>query len=430
MRTYRTLVAAASVAATASLALLTAASPALAQESLAPLTPAALRTALANRRTNNDSLAGQIRAAFGEAKLKSGARPKTDNTPEGLTVAWAIEAPGLTKNDVPQVVTDDPNLPSLPLQRVGKTDIYAGTAFLPKGLAGHWSYVIDGKTQGTGQYEDYPINPEERPQPGVPQGKLTQMPPWRSKVFAGTSRDWWVYVPAQYSPDKPPPALMVLQDGGGPKNWVPAILDNMTAKGEIPPTVAVFINPGKFDDGRSNRSVEYDTLSDAYARFLVEEILPEVTKMARFSENPDDHLIYGVSSGGICAFTVAWERPDAFRKVDTCVGSFTNLQGGPTGVAGGNTYPAIIRHAAGWKHEGQPKPIKMFQTDGANDLDNGAGNWPLANQAIAKALDYGGYSHKFVFGNGFHGDRFGRYMMPEALRWLWAKNDTLPTATK
>ena len=144
-------------------------------------------------------------------------------------------------------------------------------------------------------------------------------------------------------------------------------------------------------------------------------------KTTKLSHDPEMRGLYGVSSGGICAFTVAWERPDEFRKVITGVGSFTNLQGGPTGFAGGNTYPAIIRKWAGWNHEGKPKPIRMFQSDGANDLDNAAGNWPLSNQQMSKALTYGGYDHKFVFGNGFHGGAYGQYLMPEALRWLWGK---------
>jgi enterochelin esterase family protein len=395
-------------------------SPCAAQETTAPFTPVRMREALANKRSNQDALAAQIHALFGSDGLKNGARPKVTNTPEGLSVAWAIEAPGLKKDQIPQVVTDDPAVPTIKLQRVGKTDIYAGTVFLPRGMAGHWRYEVGGETRATGQYEDYPVNPEEKVQAGVPTGKLTQMPAWRSKIFDGTSRDWWVYVPAQAAAGKPL-AVMVFQDGGGPKNWMPTVFDNMIAKGEIPPTVGIFINPGRFDDNRSNRSVEYDTLSDKYARFLLEEILPEVGKTVTLTQNPDERLIYGVSSGGICAFTVAWERPDAFRKVASAVGSFVNLQGGETGIGGGHNYPILIRKSVGNDRKTAPKPIRVYLSDGENDLDNPYGNWPLANQYMAKSLAWAGYDHKFVYGRGFHGDRYGRYLMPDTLRWLWRK---------
>ncbi|MDX1933904.1 MAG: alpha/beta hydrolase-fold protein [Capsulimonadales bacterium] len=398
--------------------------PVLAQTPPTPPTPptATLLHAALHAKKKDRNLEASVRALFPADQLAAGAKPKADNTSEGITLAWAIEAPGLKGKDAPQVSMDDPTFPPLTLTRIGKSDLFAGTVFLPKGAAGNWRYVVGTETKATGRYEDYPINPEEKPQPGVPKGTLTQMPPWKSTVFAGTTRDWWVYVPAGIPSDRLP-AVMVCQDGEGPKNWLPTVLDNLIAKGDIPPTVGIFLNPGKFEGGRSNRSVEYDTLSDTFARFLIEEILPEVEKTQKLSPNPDDRIIYGVSSGGICAFTVAWERPDAFRKVISAVGSFTNLQGGPTGVAGGNTYPAILRRRRGWNRDGQPKPIKVYLSDGANDLDNAAGSWPLANLEMDRALTYGGYEHRFVYGNGFHSDRFGRYLMPEALRYLWGRPD-------
>ena len=386
----------------------------------APLTPATLREALASKRTNRDALAAQIRTLFGADALKTGAKPKASNAPDGLTVAWAIEAPGLKKDAIVDVITDDPGAPLTKLERIGKSDVYAATLFAPRGIAGHWRYEADGSPRAMGQYEDYPTNVEEKKQPGVPAGTLTQMPSWRSKIFDGTSRDWWVYVPAGATPGKPL-AVMVFQDGGGPKNWIPTVFDNMIAKGEIPPTVGIFINPGTFDGGRSNRSVEYDTLSDKYARFLIDEILPEVGKMATLTQNPDERLIFGVSSGGICAFTVAWEHPEAFRKVATGVGSFVNLQGGPSGIGGGHNYPILIRKSVGNDKTIPPKPLRVYLTDGANDLDNPFGNWPLANQYMAKSLAWAGYDYKFVYGNGFHGGRYSQYLMPDILRWLWRK---------
>ena len=147
----------------------------------------------------------------------------------------------------------------------------------------------------------------------VPKGKVTQQPKWKSKIFDGTTRDWWVYVPAQYTADTPA-ASWSFRTAPAIKGFVPTVFDNLIAKKEMPVTVGIFINPGTFDDGRSNRSFEYDTLSDQYARFLLEEILPEVEKTVKLRHDAAGRAIAGISSGGICALTVAWERPDEFSQ--------------------------------------------------------------------------------------------------------------------
>ena len=207
---------------------------------------------------------------------------------------------------------------------------------------------------------------------------------------------------------------MVFQDGSGYTRFVPTVFDNLIATGEMPVTVAVFINPGTGpgEGGRGQRSVEYDTLSDRYSRFLLEEILPEVEKTVKLRHDPDSRAIAGISSGGICAWTVAWEHPDEFRKVLSWVGSFTNIASGKSRREGGHNYEALIRKTA-------KKPIRVFLQDGANDLDNANGNWPLANQQMAKALEFAKYDYKFVFGQGFHSNRHGRSILPDSLRWLW-----------
>jgi enterochelin esterase family protein len=245
----------------------------------------------------------------------------------------------------------------------------------------------------------------------VPKGVLTQQPKWKSRIFAGTERDWWVYVPAQYKAGTPA-CVMVFQDGGGYKDYVPTVFDHLIAKGEMPVTVGIFINPGTFADGKSNRSFEYDTLSDQYARFLLEEILPEVEKTVELRHDAEGRAIAGISSGGICAWTVAWEHPYQFSKVLSWVGSFTNIASGPTRREGGHNYPALIRKTP-------KKPIRVFLQDGANDLDNANGNWPLANQTLAKSLSYANYDYRFEYGQGFHSNRHGRAILPDTLRWLW-----------
>jgi enterochelin esterase family protein len=217
---------------------------------------------------------------------------------------------------------------------------------------------------------------------------------------------------------------MVFQDGHayvGEKGWfrVPVVFDNLIARKEMPVTVGIFINPGhKAEElpkpgwsDKNNRSFEYDTLSPQYAQFLVDEILPEVGKTVKLTDNPDHRAICGISSGGICAFTAAWERPDVFRKVLSHVGSFTNIRRG-------HEYPALIRKTP-------PKPLRVFLQDGSKDLDNEHGNWPLANQQMAAALAYRKYDYKFVFGEGGHNDIHGGSILPDSLRWLW-RDETSP----
>jgi enterochelin esterase family protein len=269
--------------------------------------------------------------------------------------------------------------------------------------------------------DDYKLGPDSQPQPGVPKGTVTKHTWKESKVFPGTVRDYWVYVPAQYKPDGPPACLMVFQDGGSYQNpkgqyRVPLVFDNLIHKGEMPVTVGVFVNPGEFPTGKgkgkSNRSFEYDTLSDQYVRFLESEIIPEVGKTVNLRADAAGHAICGASSGGICAFTAAWERPTLFSKVLSHIGSFTNIRHG-------DQYPGMIRKT-------ERKPIRVFLQDGCNDLDNPHGSWPLGNLQMAAALKFAGYDYRFVYGDGAHNGRHGGAILPDSLRWLW--RDTPPAS--
>ncbi len=382
--------------------------PARAAEQLSTQT---LNARLAGKPTGEaaTALAEDVRAWFGKDRsgkynVLTGANPKV----EGLVTAWAIEAPA-AKTVAVRLGADK----TLELTRVGETPVFAGVFSLAEGSAFRWSYQADGKQVGrSSQLEVYTDAPELAEMPGVPKGKLLAQKPWESKIYPHTTRPWWIYVPAQYKEDQPA-CLMVFQDGAGYTGFVPTVFDNLIAKGEMPVTVAVFINPGSAgDEGRNQRSIEYDTLSDRYARFLLEEILPEAEKTVKLRHDPESRAIAGISSGGICAWTVAWERPNEFRKVLSWVGSFTNIASGKTRHEGGHNYEALIRKSG-------RKPIRVFLQDGANDLDNNNGNWPLANQQMAKALQFAGYDYRFVFGQGFHSPRHGRSMLPDSLRWLW-----------
>ncbi|MEZ6091139.1 MAG: alpha/beta hydrolase-fold protein [Pirellulaceae bacterium] len=257
----------------------------------------------------------------------------------------------------------------------------------------------------------------------VPHGTVESMPPWESTVFPNTIRDWAIYVPAQYQADQPA-ALMVFQDGERMRDvkgrWrVPTVLDNLIAEGAMPPTIAVFINPGhdkskpRQGNKSSNRGYEYDSLGGRYAQFLLTEILPEVRARYNVSTDPAMRAIGGSSSGAICAFTVAWEHPEAFGKVYSNVGSFTNLRGG-------NVYPALVRKT-------EPKPIRVYMADTSGDVDNAFGSWPWANRRMAAALQYMGYDVRFDWAEGYaHNADFGSSKFPEAMRWLWRKDTHSP----
>jgi len=278
-------------------------------------------------------------------------------------------------------------------------------------------------TMSTAGDEIYELGPDSQRQEGVPRGEVIQHT-WKSEIFPGTIRYYSVYKPAQYDPEKPC-AVMVFQDGHTYVDEkgqfrVPVVFDNLIHRGELPPIVGIFIDPGYLADELpetrgwrprpQNRSFEYDTLSDQYARFLLEEILPEVGKDLNLTTDPNQRAICGISSGGICAWTVAWERPDEFRKVLSHVGSFTNIRGG-------HVYHALIRKT-------EPKPIRVFLQDGSGDLDNSHGNWPLANQQMAASLKFAKYDYKLVYGEGGHNGIHGGAILPESLKWLWRKEDS------
>ncbi|PYV02905.1 MAG: enterochelin esterase [Acidobacteria bacterium] len=370
------------------------------------LTPSSLMAALAAQPAGAqaEKLAERIRAAFGKENLLKGAPPRI----EDQTVAWAIEAPGAA--GAPKVVSEDGTF-SMTLARIGTTLVFATVTSFDYDTVMRVFYEIDGKRLGPVNLELYAPHPDTFEKPGVPKGKVSQMPKWESKIFAGTTREWWIYVPAQYRTENPA-CVMVFQDGRGYVEFVPTVFDNLIARGEMPVTAGILVQPGVFADGKPNRSFEYDTLSDQYARFILEEILPEAEKTVKLRHDAESRAIAGISSGGICAFTAAWERPNEFSKVLSWVGSFTNIASGKTLREGGHNYPALIRKTP-------KKPIRVFLQDGANDLDNQHGNWPLANQEMAKALQFAGYDYKFVFGRGFHSNRHGRALLPDSLRWLW-----------
>ncbi|KAF1686754.1 esterase [Pseudoxanthomonas broegbernensis] len=289
---------------------------------------------------------------------------------------------------------------------------------------------------------DYPLTADSLSHPGVPHGRLEGPFEFHSRILAGTVRRYWIYVPVQYDGSKPA-SLLVFQDGQRATNpqgplRVQNVLDNLIHRGDIPVTLGLFVTPGnrseRYPDdlGMGNpdhRAEEYDALDDTYARMLIDEMLPLVGARYRLTDDPGQRAIGGTSSGAICAFTVAWHRPDAFGKVISMIGSYTSIgyrpaQEGKPMVPGGDLYPGLIRKSP-------IRPIRIFLQDGSNDLDNEHGNWFLANQQMLSALEWANanadrnglpgprYEVTHAWGDGGHSDGHGGSLLPDMLRWLW-----------
>jgi len=255
----------------------------------------------------------------------------------------------------------------------------------------------------------YAYGPDSDRQPGVPHGTVLDYVWTESRIFPGTNRRYWVFVPAQYTGSEPA-SLMVFQDGHmylDPAGEVRAsiVFDNLIHRGEMPVTIGVFIDPGEPE----NRNVEYDAFSDAYATFLLTEILTNVRDRYAITDDPDRWAIGGGSSGGSCSFTVAWTRPGRFRRVLSFLGSFAQIEGG-------NHYPELIHHTP-------KKPLRVFLQAATRDLnwDAAERNWFSANLRVAAALAERGYDLRLVLGDGGHDPNHGGAILPDALRWLWRR---------
>jgi len=276
--------------------------------------------------------------------------------------------------------------------------------------------------------EVYHLGPDSEQHSGVPEGKVIGPETLASQVFTNTTRHYWIYVPAQYDASKPA-RLMIFQDGHAfistnGEYRIPYVFDNLIYRREMPVTIAVFINPGRtpeqqeasskeWGDRVNNRATEYNELNDNYAKLIVNELLPVLNEKYNISKDPEDRAIAGASSGAICAFTVAWHRPDQFRKVISTIGSFTNIRGG-------HAYPDMIRNT-------DHKPIRIYLQDGLNDnrgkrRDGGYDpkwDWHAQNIKMVDALTAKGYDVNYCWGIGTHSNKQGGAIMPEMLRWLW-----------
>ncbi len=281
---------------------------------------------------------------------------------------------------------------------------------------------------GPNPNSQYRLGPDSMAQEGVPQGEIRGPFVIKSDVYPGTQHTYWVYVPKQYDP-KIPAALMIFQDGQAFKDEAgdmraQHVMDNLIYRREIPVMIGVFINPGRtpeqpepnlqeWGDRTTNRPAEYNTPDDKYARIITEELMPALNKDYSISKDPEMRGIGGSSSGAIAAFSVAWERPNEFRKVLSNVGSFVNLRGG-------HVYPERVL-------ESPKKPLRIFLCDGRND-NRGIGrggaydekrDWFYQNVRLMKALTQKGYDVNYSWSMNLHGQKYGGMILPEMMRWLW-----------
>jgi enterochelin esterase family protein len=322
-------------------------------------------------------------------------------------------------DSVPTLYIDNEAVPKMSKAKAG---YWYAVASLGTGRTHNFHYLVAGsRLGGANDVPAFTANSYE--QAGVPKGTLDGPHVHTSKIYEGMTSNYWVYVPAQYNAATPA-AVMIWQDGEVLVNReLPSraqiVFDNLTHQKKIPVVIQVLISPGMIGDRRM-RSIEYDTVDDTYTRFLLEEVLPEVGKKYNLRQDGYSRAMAGDSSGGICAFNAAWFKPESFARVLSRIGSFTSIQWRPGELDGGNIFPFAIRK--------QPKRnIRVWLQDGANDLENNHGSWPMQNIAMANSLKMREYDFHFAFGNGSHSRNGGHSELAEEMIWLW--RDYAPAKT-
>lgn len=351
--------------------------------------------------TDHSAFRNALVASMGAAQIKKGIAVLG----EGPYFIWALES-----EKKPVLYVDRVEVG--PMTRV-EGDLWYHMGQLRTDTGHEFYYMIDGARFGGSVNLPAP-GPDSYEHPGVPHGVLSEKMVHVSKIYPGMHTDYWVYTTAGYDPATPAP-LMVWQDGHGPADRAHSaaqvVFDNLTHAKKIPPMVYVFIDPGKIGD-RAMRSVEYDTMNDTYPRFLRDEILPEVYKKYNVRKDAYSRAIAGSSSGGICSFNAAWRQTDQFSRVHSWVGSFTSIQWHMGELDGGNTFPFLIRKSP-------KKNIRVWLSDGAEDLENDHGSWPLQNIMMANSLKMKEYDFHFSFGYATHGGVLGYAELPVSMTWLW-----------
>lgn len=362
----------------------------------------------ARREPNSAALRDAIVASFRPEDLKAGKAIAG----KGASFLFAIES-----DAVPQLFIDGEPQPNL--HQIAGTKIWMRESWMRPGWSHNFHYVIDGKRTG-GLTDVASHHPEAYEMAGVPKGKLSEKIEHTSKIYPGLVSNYWIYVPAQYDGSQPV-ALMIWQDGEGyvnrnGGNRTQVVLDNLMHQKRIPVMISIFISPGLVGTQRY-RSIQYDSVDDVYPKFLSEEIIPAVAAKYKLRTDGYSRAIVGNSSGGICAFNAAWQRPNEYARVLSRIGTFTSIQWKPNEKNGGNDFPFMLRK------EKNKRNIRVWLSDGSEDLENNHGSWPLQNIQMANSLKMMEYDFHFRFGNGTHNGAQGNSELPEALTWLWRDYD-------
>ena len=380
---------------------------------LAAADPAAQKQLIDRARLSDGaSLSRTLAQTFSEKALTEGTAHASYG-PEFLFAVRSASAPLLFVDDTPVYG----------VRRVAESGLWTALTRLETGTSHAFYFVVNGMPLKRSDVRAY--TPDHYQQPGVRQGRLSEKMVHTSSVYAGMESDWWYYTSPGVEPGKPA-ALMVWQDGhrfamrDSPSRLF-RVTENLVHQKAIPPMVHVLIAPGYAGEKRM-RSIEYDTVSDRYVRFVLHEILPELEKHQQIRKDGYSRGIGGQSSGGICSLNAAWHRPDAFARVLSRIGSYTaiawrtkQMKGGDV-LDGGHFYPSMVRKE-------DKRNIRVWMEDGAEDLENDHGSWPLQNIQLANSLKMREYDFRFVFGNAQHNTAYGDSLLPEALRWLWRGYD-------
>lgn len=316
--------------------------------------------------------------------------------------------------------------PPVAMTKVPGSNYWMRLVKMRVGVTHAYQYFGDGKP--VGNRSDVPgYNPDSYPKPGVPKGTLSEKHTITSKIYDGMKADFWYYASPGLDPNIPAP-LMVWQDGQGliggdlSRLRLFTVTENLIAQRLIPPMIHVLIAPGFSPEGKPMRSIEYDTVSDRYDRFLLEEVLPEVEKAYKLRQDGYSRAIAGESSGGICSLNAAWFMPDKFARVHSAIGSYTSIQWHPEEkLDGGNLYPFMVRKLP-------KRNIRIWMSDGADDLENAHGSWPLQNIQLANSLKMREYDFHFRFGTATHDLAQAAIDLPESLTWLWRGYDPNKTS--
>ena len=314
--------------------------------------------------------------------------------------------------------------PPIAMKKVAGTDYWYLLKMLRLGTTHQYQYYAGGQPMQGALYQVAGYNPDSYPMPGVARGTLSERRTLRSAVYPGMSSNYWVYVNPGADLTRGAP-LMVWQDGEtivGNQDLLrlrlQIVSDNLVAKKMIPPMVHVLIQPGTGgQEGQRMRSIEYDTVSDRYGKYVLQEVLADVEKTYKIRRDAYSRGIAGASSGAICAFNVAWHYPNEFSRVLSHIGSYVALQWRPQQNLDGGY---IVSHKI---RRDPTKNIRVWMSDGADDIESNAGSWPLNNIQLANALKLRGYDFHFRFGVSLHAIAQGALDLPESLTWLWRDYD-------